>query len=200
VPALTLAERDAAGDELDDQEQAFIWSVVDEVVDNLEETPLVELPTASNETEGEADPTPSTAQPVSILGIAVENTSDALILKMLGQLVGPAGYNLEIIAEVDSPLELAERVAHDAPQVVVLSHLPPEGLTQARYLVKRLRAQFADLPLLVGRWGETGGAAVAATRLSGLGATRVFFTLAEARQCILAAAWTHREPATLVGT
>ena len=39
-----------------------------------------------------------------------------------------------------------------------MSHLPPEGLTSARYLVRRLRAQFADLPIVVGRWGGTAAA------------------------------------------
>jgi hypothetical protein len=70
---------------------------------------------------------------------------------------------------------------------VVVSHLPPMGLTLARYLVRRLRSQFAELPIVVGRWGETDGSASAAERLVGVGASRVVFTLADARARILSA-------------
>jgi hypothetical protein len=79
-------------------------------------------------------------------------------------------------------------VAEQSPELVVVSHLPPEGLTLARYLVRRLRARFAGLPIVVGRWGEAGGAASAAERLVGIGATHVVFTLAEARDRILSVA------------
>ena len=51
----------------------------------------------------------------------------------------------------------------------------------ARYLVRRLRAQFAELPIVVGHWGETAGSAAAAEQLIGIGASRVVFTLADAR-------------------
>ena len=71
--------------------------------------------------------------------------------------------------------------------MVILSHLPPEALAQARYQVRRLRARFAGLPILVGRWGEAGSDA-ASQGLSGVGATHVAFTLADARDQILARA------------
>jgi hypothetical protein len=71
--------------------------------------------------------------------------------------------------------------------MVMLSHLPPEALAQARYQVRRLRARFAALPILVGRWGE-GGSNAASEGLSGVGATHVAFTLADARDQILARA------------
>jgi hypothetical protein len=60
-----------------------------------------------------------------------------------------------------------------------------ERLRLTRYLVRRLRAQFAVLPIVVGRWGETEGSASAAERLVGVGASRVVFTLADARARIL---------------
>ena len=49
----------------------------------------------------------------------------------------------------------------------------------------RLKAGFADLPIVVGRWGESGGGASVAERLTGVGATHVLFTLADARDRIL---------------
>jgi methylmalonyl-CoA mutase cobalamin-binding subunit len=98
--------------------------------------------------------------------------------------LAPAGFVLEIVMDAESSLQVAERVAEHSPRLVVVSHLPPEGLTLARYLVRRLRSQFVDMPIIVGRWGETGASASAAERLTMMGATAVIFTLAEARDRI----------------
>ena len=58
--------------------------------------------------------------------------------------------------------------------MVILSHLPPEALAQARYQVRRLRSRFTGLAIVVGRWGEPGSEAASAG-LSGVGATHVAF-------------------------
>jgi predicted PurR-regulated permease PerM len=184
IPALTRAERDAARDELSEQEQAFAWRVVGEVVENLEGVKDLGLDALAGASDGAADgrPTPGS---VTIVGVAADDTADVLVLKMLAQLLAPSGCTLEILADAESPLQVAERVAERDPKLVVLSHLPPEGLNQARYLVRRLRARFEGLPLVVGRWGETGGAATAAERLVSVGASHVAFTLADARERVL---------------
>jgi predicted PurR-regulated permease PerM len=182
VPALSMAERDAARGDLDETKRAFTWGVVGEILDGLEGTPEISLTSPPVQADGAASP----GQPLSLVGVAIEDTSDALVLRMLGQLLPPASCTLEIITETGSSLQLAHRVEEEAPGLIILSHLPPEGLTMTRYLVRRLRAQFADLPIVVGRWGETGGAAAVADRLVGIGARRVVFTLADARDRILA--------------
>jgi hypothetical protein len=46
----------------------------------------------------------------------------------------------------------------------------------------------------VGRWGESGGAAAAAERLTGVGASHVVFTLAEARERVLKLSLPQPEP------
>ena len=58
-------------------------------------------------------------------------------------------------------------------------------------------ARFADLPIVVGRWGEAATDA-ASQGLSGVGATHVAFTLTDARDQILARAASALEalPAT----
>jgi predicted PurR-regulated permease PerM len=193
VPTLSRAERDATQDELGEQEQAFVWRVVGEVLDNLEDMPEISLATPSAVSDGACTSIP-------LVGLAVQDTSDALVLRMLDQLVSPAGCKLEIITDVESPLEVADRLAEKSPTMVVLSHLPPGGLTQARYLVRRLRARFPELSLVVGRWGESGGAAAAAERLVAGGATRVVFTLAEARDRILAVVRSTSERSVIPST
>jgi hypothetical protein len=187
VPALSRAERDAARDELDETKQEFVWGVVGELLDGLEGTPelsLASLALAAGGGTGSGDRV-SAAAPVPIVGLVADDTSDTLVLRMLGQLLASSGCLLEVITDTDSSLQVVERVVEQSPTLVVVSHLPPMGLTLARYLVRRLRSQFAELPIVVGRWGETEGSASAAERLVGVGASRVVFTLADARDRIL---------------
>jgi predicted PurR-regulated permease PerM len=196
IPALSRAERDASRDELGEQEEAFAWQVVGEIIDNLEGVQDLSLEAIASKAAGDAtqDAGQPAAPAVEVVGIAATDTSDALVLRMLSQLLASSGCTLEILADVESPLQVAERLAERNPTLVVLSHLPPEGLNQARYLVRRLRARFESLPLVVGRWGETGGAASAAERLTGVGATHVVFTLADARARILKTVLPQPEP------
>jgi predicted PurR-regulated permease PerM/methylmalonyl-CoA mutase cobalamin-binding subunit len=190
IPTLSRAERDAGRDELGEQEQAFVWQVIGEVVDAQEGVPELSLqalaPAADQEkASGGVAPDPEAA-PIELIGVTAVDTSDALVLKMLAQLLAPSGCRMEIIDDVESPLQVAERVAEHEPRLVVLSHVPPEGMTQARYLVRRLRARCPELPIVVGRWGETGAAASVAERLVNVGATTVVFSLADARERVLA--------------
>ncbi|WP_246196358.1 AI-2E family transporter [Aquisphaera giovannonii] len=184
IPALARAERDAAREELSDTEREFIWSVVGEVLDSLEGRPDYSLSArgiVANGADGEESP--------SVVGLAVENTSDALALRMLGQLLKAGGCRLDILACTDSSLQVAERVANESPRLVVASVLPKEGLALGRYLVRQLRARFPELPIVLGRWGhaeETGnGPGPSRERLAELGATKVVDTLADARERIL---------------
>jgi predicted PurR-regulated permease PerM len=187
VPTLSRAERDVRRAELDDTKREFIWGVIGQILDGLDGVPDLSLASLALTSGGEHSPDGrgSDGEPVHIVGVAVEDKGDVLVLRMLGQLLAPSGCVLEIISDTESTLELTERVAEQAPQVVVVSNLPPEGLTMARYLVRRLRAQLADMPIVVGRWGSTDDSPAAVEKLVGIGVSHVVFTLAEARTDIL---------------
>lgn len=172
IPAMSRAERDAARDELDEREVAFMWRVIGDIVDDVGDQPAALEP-------------PATAGS-KVVGVATNDEADALVLRMLGRLLAPSGVEFEILGPAETPLKLAERLAELDPTVAVLSHLPPGGLTPARYLVRRLRARFPKLPLVVGRWGESGDSAGAAEGLTEVGATRVVFSLVDARARVLA--------------
>src|SRR3954447_26093817 len=88
IPALTRAEWDASRDELGEQEQEFAWRVVGEVVENLEGVEDAALVTLATDRDGAADGEPAPAG-VAVVGVAVGDTADVLVLKMLGQLLPP---------------------------------------------------------------------------------------------------------------
>ncbi len=182
VPALSRIERDVQAGYLEDSDRAFVWRVIGDVLSDLEGTPELTLASvaAANDSVEAAG-----ADPV-LLGVAVDDTADAVVLRMLALLLEPAGLTLEIVADGATPMELAARVGERSPALVVLSHLPPAGLTTTRYQVRRLRARFPDLALEVGRWGASGNVAEAASRLAEGGATHVSLSLAESSDFILA--------------
>jgi predicted PurR-regulated permease PerM len=187
IPTLSRAARDAARDELDETELAFVWQVVGDVLHGLEGVPDLELSTAANQANG----APGSRQgrrdshTFSIAGLATHDTSDTLALRMLGQLLAVEGVDLEILTDSGFPMQVAEQVADLEPKLAVVSNLPSEGLTMARYLVRRVHARFPELPVVLGLWGDSGANATAAVKLAGSEASRVVFTLAEARDRIL---------------
>ena len=135
---------------------AFIRRVIGEILDDLEGTEEISLrnPTGSGNGEpGRASGTPASL-PFEVAGVAASGSSDALALRMLAEILDPSKCTLVILEGAGSPMQLAERVAETSPAMVILSHLPPEALAQARYQVRRLRARFAGLAIVVGRWGE----------------------------------------------
>ena len=174
VPALSRAGRDAARGELEESDMAFIRRVVGEILDDLEGTEEINVKTPAPSGEGEpgrANGKPA-SPPFEVAGVAASGTSDALTLRMLGQILAPSKCTLVNLKDADSPMQLADRVAEVSPAMVILSHLPPEALAQARYQVRRLRARFAGLPILVGRWGEAGSDAASAGALRSRGHAR----------------------------
>jgi hypothetical protein len=62
----------------------------------------------------------SAASPVAIVGLAVLDTPDVLVLRMVGQLLASSGCTLEIVTNTESPLEVAERVVEPSPKRVVV--------------------------------------------------------------------------------
>jgi predicted PurR-regulated permease PerM len=179
IPALSRAEIDHARQEIDDTDREFIWRVIGEALTEIEATaqPALEQATGARP----APPLPN----ARVLGVASNDEADALVLRMLELELRDAGVELDLIVGVNTPLKLSEQIARDGPQLVVLSHVPPNGLTSTRYLVRRLRAHLGDLPIVVGRWREGCDPSGVAEKLAAVGASRVVFTVAEARDHIL---------------
>jgi predicted PurR-regulated permease PerM len=179
IPALRRTKRDLARDELGDEEREFIARVVNGSLDDLEETP--------DPTAGPADvESIASSRALRIVGISADDMADALVLKMLALVLPSDECNLEIVNDTSSPLQLSEVVTKYDPDLIVLSHLPPGGLTATRYLIKRLRTRLSDPPIVVGLWGIDGDITSATDKLKASGASRVVSSLAAVRERILA--------------
>jgi hypothetical protein len=65
--------------------------------------------------------------------------------------------------------------------IVCIADLPPSASSKTRYLVKRLRAAFPDLRIVVGRWAPPALADESTQILRDAGASHVDSTLIETR-------------------
>lgn len=170
IPALARARRDSERDFLDERDRVYINRVVGDMLDEVSEP---ERAPGSVEEPLRAGPAPA------IAGVAVSGAEDELALEMLRRLLDAAGTPMTIAGEGDTALGVAERVAELAPGLIIISHIPPGGVVQARYLVRKLRSQFPGVPILVGFWGRT-ATPEAAEKVKRAGATSLTSSLREA--------------------
>jgi hypothetical protein len=173
IPALTLAERHRQEGELDEQEN-FIWETTREL---LEEMPPA-MPAAA------AEPVQADLERTLVVGCAAQDAADELALTMLQKLLAPQGCRLNVVPRAVLVSEMLESFAARMPDVVCISALGPGGVGPMRYLTKRIRLQYPDLKILVGRWGYTGDTQRMAASIKARGASLVVTTLAEALEQI----------------
>jgi predicted PurR-regulated permease PerM len=191
VPTLARAKRDRTNDDIDDGDQDFVWDVVGGLIDELGEThPAKANGAAARDNAGAAPapgpgPGPQGDPTLHLVGIAANDHADLLVVRMLARLLDGSGCKVTILETPESPLRGVEQVAEAKADLVLVSHLPPVGFTAARYLVRRLRARLAALPIVVGHWCVNGTRTRAAKRLTAIGANRVVFLLAEAHDLVL---------------
>src|SRR5262245_14857321 len=157
IPTLARAEQDREEEFLEKRDVAFIWRVVRDWLDDLTDRDDYTLTAPSRPTAEHIEPArvripAAEAMDRPLVGIAVTGGADALILRMLNLLLKTDGVHLTLISATGSPLRVSDKVNELDAGLVLISHLPPVGLTRARYLIKRLRARYPDLSMVVGFW------------------------------------------------
>jgi predicted PurR-regulated permease PerM len=185
LPVLARVRRDEARAALTTQESAFIAAAIRRIVDELD---AGRRPAA----RGEAA---AAAGLLAALACPARDDVDAAALQMLANRVATDGVRLDMVDAGMLAAEVLERVEATQPGVVIVGAVTANGLGHARYLVKRLRARFADLPLVTVCWNALDQADDACAALIDAGATDVATTLAEARDRIVQYRRVRAEPA-----
>ncbi|MGC1718184.1 MAG: AI-2E family transporter [Isosphaeraceae bacterium] len=189
IPTLARAEQDHHDGFLEKRDVVFIWRVVRDWLDDLADRDDVAL-TAPSPAPAEhmepsrVRPTPKITKQ-ELVGIATNGGGDALILRMLNLLLKPSGVRLTILSATGSPLRVSDKVEQLECGLIVMSHLPPLGLTRTRYLIKRLRARHPDIPMVVGFWDVKADPVQVAEQLRSSSAYHVALSVAVARTMIL---------------
>jgi predicted PurR-regulated permease PerM len=167
VPALVLVRRGRKAGELRPEDEEFILRTTREIVDR------VEAPAGVG-----TDPVP--AERVAVLGVPAVDGADEVALVMLRSLVRQAGTGVLVTAGWLTP-EVPRPIREAAPAALLIAAVGPGGLTEARYLCRRLRDQHPGAKIVVGRWGRGKDPKKAQSLLLSAGADRVAATLREAR-------------------
>lgn len=173
MPALLHAKRDNERGELEADTYEFVLQGIREVEEDVATMLAEQFKTASG------------ANKALALGCPGRDEADELALVMLGQMMHLTGYSLEIVSSKKLSGEVLERLERDKPTAVVVGSLTPGGLSQARYLCKRMRQQAPQLKILIGRWGERDKNERLEQRLLAAGADGVAWTLQDSRAQIV---------------
>jgi predicted PurR-regulated permease PerM len=189
VPALNYAERDRLEDQLGADDELAVIEATREL---MSDGPLAAAPLDDGPVTIAAAPEPDPR--LRVLGYAANDGGDALALEMLRRLL----TGLPIVVDDGGARRLASeliaRVREKQYDVVCIADLPPSPPSKTRYLVRRLRTAFPDLPIVVGRWAPPALADDTMQPLVDAGATHVAATLLETRRQLSALAHLDIQP------
>ncbi len=138
VPALCMARRDHEDGDLDTADVRFIVRAAREVAEEVNEL---------------RQPWSGAEQRVRVLVCPARDEAEQVAAELLAMSLDPNRWEVRVAGDETLASELIEQVGEFRPAVVVLATLPPGGVSHARYLRTRLRRQFPDVKVLVGRWG-----------------------------------------------
>ncbi len=136
VPALKRIRSDHDADHLSDADANRLFAIAGGVIAECGER-APDLP----DDEADADKTIDGDAPLpTIIGCTSHHHSETLVLNLL-RLGGAETFELETVEDDALPLEVARKVVHESPPVVVIVVLPKGGFAQARYLCKSIRGE-----------------------------------------------------------
>lgn len=135
IPVLRMVETDRRDGKIDDEKAEEVLEAIGDMA------------------EGDA-PLPA-AEPgaATILCLPASDGTDHLAAAMLARVLGEDRLRARALSASSLAGEKLEAIGQEGADIVVLSTLPPSNILKARYLYKRLRSRFPDLPIVVGIWG-----------------------------------------------
>ncbi len=181
VPALAQAKRDRARGHLSAEEERIVVRATREILDRLDHT----IVTVAGRRDEAAASASRSAGMLRLLACPARDEADEAALFMFRALCDTTGGEVRVVSPAMLSSEVVAVVGEQPPDAVLVGGLPPGGLSQTRYLCKRLRAAFPDLPILVGRWSQDEADEELRTLLRAAGATDVGFTLLDMRRLVL---------------
>jgi predicted PurR-regulated permease PerM len=156
IPAMSLVEQDRHRNELDEATQSFIMQSTRELIEELDELPVEDIPTI-----GESLPIP---RPLDVLCIPARDDADEIVALLLFQLLQRCGFNSQILP-LGSAADALSAVDDMNPRIVCVSALPPFAIDHTRVLYQKLRSKSPKLDVVICLWNFEGDLEKAARRL-----------------------------------
>jgi predicted PurR-regulated permease PerM len=175
IPVLTLAEQDRHLNSLEAGTASFISQSTRDLIEELGERSF-DQQTAADQDAKASDPRVIALSGLRVVCIPAGDEADELVAMMIAQLLKQLGCDVRHLPN-GPRANILDQVATDAPQVVLVSALPPFVVGQARSLCKRLRLRHPNTKIILGLWSFEGGPAKAQDRIGTGGADVVVTSL-----------------------
>jgi len=166
VPAILRAEEDHDRGTLTDARRQTILEHINDWVDER-----LELMTPSMSRFASAE-SPARA---AVLCVPASGRADEIIARLFQAAIIERNLTARIIGPHATEIVEGDR----GTRAIVVSAVPPEAVTAARAVCKRMRMENGDIPVFVGLWNGVGDLDRARQRLSAAGATQTVVTFAE---------------------
>jgi predicted PurR-regulated permease PerM len=199
IPALALSEQDRHVNSLEASTASFVSQSARELIEELGERSVhldLDKDKDNDSDNDNAEPVMfyqdalSVRQPdrtalsgLHVVCVPAGDEADELTGLMIGQLLKRLACDvrhLPIAPPENIFSESASEGAADAPQVAIISALPPFAAGQARSLCKQLRQRNPHLKILLGLWNFEGGVSKAEERVGPCGADMIATSLQQA--------------------
>lgn len=148
LPALTLAENDRHQGKLDVSRQQFIFQNTKFLVEDVLERAEHLMRSGSNREIKDLIPSVSESGSVGVPCIAARDEADDIAAHMLARLLRRQGILATPLSSTALASESLREVGAPGVEVVCVTAVPPFGYTHARYLCRRLRAQYPRLKIV----------------------------------------------------
>jgi len=171
IPALTLAEQDRHLNLLEGTTTDFVTqntrNLIEEIGERSSQNNEDDNGDVLSNTDEQASDAGAERSPLSglrVVCIPAADEADELVAIMTAQLLQHLGC--EVLQLPVSPrANLVTEVASYAPDIAIVSALPPFAAGHARSLCKRLRQRQPNLKIIVGLWNFEGGVPTAQSRI-----------------------------------
>jgi predicted PurR-regulated permease PerM len=173
IPALLRSRRDRKNEDLSPEAETAIL----DATSNIVREQLCDLSPGPEQS--------NVQEPAKILGCPAHHRAEEVV-KMLDTVIRSLGCQVEQATTRLLPADIEALIERNQPQVVFIATIPPGGIVQARYLCRRLRRKFRDLPIVVGYWGRVKDFDRLLVRLRAAGASYVTTSLLQTRSQIAA--------------
>jgi predicted PurR-regulated permease PerM len=183
IPALNYAEQDRMEGRIDaDDEQVVIEVTRELMADTTKTLEPAASASADDAPAADCEGAPGDGSPpLRVVAYPANGTADAVALEMLSDLLQRQPVAFEISSSRLLTSEVVELVRTREASLLCIADLPPSVSSKTRYLLRKLRAEFPSLPILVGRWAPGPLSDDERRALVDAGATEVSGTVVESR-------------------
>ena len=119
-----------------------------------------------------------------LVGAPAHHRAEELMLHMLALGLPPVGRRLVGLSARQLPSDVEAAITENAASICVVAIMPPGGVPQAQYLIKRLSAKFPSLVIVAAYFGRTSRFDELLVRLRRSGATYVTTSLCQTADTI----------------